>query len=66
MDWRGVTIGQALRRSARLWPANEFIVGMGERLSFAEVDARVDRLATGLLRLGVGRGDHVADRKSVV
>jgi len=60
MDWRGVTIGQALRRSAQLWPQREFIVGMGERLSYAEVDARVDRLATGLLRLGVGRGDHVA------
>jgi fatty-acyl-CoA synthase len=60
MDWRGVTIGKALRRSAKLWPEREFVIGRDERLTFAEADARVDRLATGLLRLGVKRGDHVA------
>jgi fatty-acyl-CoA synthase len=55
-----MTVGEALRRSAGLWPEEVFVVGMGERLSFAEFDARVDRLASGLLRLGVRRGDHVA------
>ncbi len=60
MDWHGVTIGQALRRSAQSWPDNDFVIGMGKRLSYAEFDAQVDRLALGLLGLGVVRGDHVA------
>ncbi len=60
MDWDGVTVGQALRRSARLWPETEFVVGMGERLDYAGFDAKLDKLAAGLLRQGVGRGDHVA------
>ena len=59
-DWQGMTIGDALRRSAKRWPDSEFVVGEGERVSYAEVDARVDRLASGLLQLGVGRGDKVA------
>ncbi len=60
MDWRNVTIGEALRRSAQNWPDNDFVVGMGQRLSFTTFDAQVDRLARGFLGLGVGRGDHVA------
>ncbi len=41
-------------------PAHELIVGGGERLSYAETRARARRLAKGLLRLGVQRGDKVA------
>jgi fatty-acyl-CoA synthase len=41
-------------------PAHELIVGGGERLSYAETRARARRLAKGLLRLGVRRGDKVA------
>ena len=48
MDWSGMKIGEALRRSAELWPDSEIVVGMGERITYAEFDARVDRLATGL------------------
>ncbi|MEC9152901.1 MAG: AMP-binding protein [Pseudomonadota bacterium] len=59
-DWQGVTIGEALRRSAVRWPDSEFVVGEGERISYLDVDVRVDRLASGLLQLGVGRGDKVA------
>jgi len=41
-------------------PAHELIVGARERLSYAETRARARRLAKGLLRLGVRRGDKVA------
>ena len=41
-------------------PAHELIVGARERLSDAETRARARRLAKGLLRLGVRRGDKVA------
>jgi len=41
-------------------PAHELIVGGGERLSYAQTRARARRLAKGLLRLGVRRGDKVA------
>ena len=60
MDWRKVTIGEALRRSARNWPGNDFVVGMRQRINYATFDAQVDSLAKGFLGLGVGRGDHVA------
>ena len=41
-------------------PAHELIVGGGERISYAETRARARRLAKGLLRLGIRRGDKVA------
>jgi fatty-acyl-CoA synthase len=41
-------------------PAHELVVGGGERLSYAETRARARRLAKGLRRLGVQRGDKVA------
>ncbi|MGH7306380.1 MAG: AMP-binding protein, partial [Candidatus Rokuibacteriota bacterium] len=41
-------------------PAHELIVGGPTRLSYAEARARAHRLAKGLLRLGVRRGDKVA------
>jgi len=53
-------IGEALQYSADKWPENDFVVGMGERITYAEFNGRVDRLATGLMGLGIVRGDHVA------
>ena len=41
-------------------PGHELIVGSGERLSYATTRDRARRLAKGLLRLGVRRGDKVA------
>lgn len=61
MNWDGLTISEALRRSAREFADDEFAVGMGQRLTFARMDALVDRFAEGLLSIGVGRGDHVAN-----
>ena len=60
MDWENTLIGDALRKSARAWPDTEFVVGNGQRLTYAEVDSKVDRLAGALQALGIGRGDAVA------
>jgi fatty-acyl-CoA synthase len=60
MDWRQITIGQALRQTARRVPDRTALVGQGERWSFSELDRRADALAHGLAALGVGRGDPVA------
>jgi fatty-acyl-CoA synthase len=56
----GMTLGRAIRRSAERFGAQPFLLDMGRATSFAEFDRQVDRLAGGLLRLGVRRGDHVA------
>jgi acyl-CoA synthetase (AMP-forming)/AMP-acid ligase II len=41
------------------WPDREYIVDERTRLTFAEMDARANRLAHHLLAQGVGPGDHV-------
>ncbi len=55
------TIGQALRSAAGRWGGALALVSRHQSLrwTWAELDAEVDRVATGLLRLGVARGDRV-------
>ncbi|MBN8845861.1 MAG: AMP-binding protein [Sphingomonadales bacterium] len=57
-----VAIGRALSQAAETWPDTEAIVDCttGVRWTFADLDARVDRLAAGLLALGLEPGDRVA------
>ncbi|HQA18518.1 MAG TPA: AMP-binding protein [Novosphingobium sp.] len=45
---------------ARTVPDRIALIGANERLTFAELDERCDRLAAGLAAHGVGRGDAVA------
>ena len=52
-------LGAALRESGRAYGDAPFLVSSERRLSFAELDAAVDGAASGLLRLGLARGDHV-------
>ncbi|MBU2547827.1 MAG: AMP-binding protein [Proteobacteria bacterium] len=59
-DWERQTIGQALREAASLWGDREALAAKNERLTYAELYQRAGRLALGLSRLGVGKGDHVA------
>lgn len=56
----GLTLGAALRRSARVHGGQECIKSGENSLSFAEFDAATDRLGSGLLSQGITRGDHVA------
>jgi fatty-acyl-CoA synthase len=59
-DWTTLTIGEALRRTARRYPERAALVGMGLSMSFAEFDRAADEVAHGLRTLGVARGDQVA------
>src|SRR6476620_4822552 len=55
------TIGARFDQSALLWPNHEaFVVcDQGVRRTFAEMKYEVDRLAAGLLALGLQSGDRV-------
>ncbi|MUL43451.1 (2,3-dihydroxybenzoyl)adenylate synthase [Streptomonospora sp. PA3] len=57
--WQGETIGAFLRDRARRFAERTAVVGAGQRWSYAELDARADRMAAGLARLGIGAGDRV-------
>ena len=56
----GLTIGAALRQTARRFADRDAIVfpQAGVRLTWAEFDREVDRIARGLLAIGLTRGDH--------
>jgi len=57
----GQTIGENLAATARRFPDAEalVVVHQGVRLTYADFDAEVDRLARGLLALGLEKGDRV-------
>lgn len=57
-----ITLGALLERTASLYPDNDAVVYVdrGFRLTWSQFNAEVDRLAKGLLALGVGPGQKVA------
>jgi len=61
-----ITIGDLLDRQARAFPDWEAIVyrypeiGLNLRLTYRQYQAKADRLAKGLLALGIDKGEHVA------
>jgi long-chain acyl-CoA synthetase len=60
IDYQDVTIPEMLRRAARTYPDSTGLVFMNARLSYAELRDEVDRLATALSQLGVGKNSRVA------
>jgi fatty-acyl-CoA synthase len=54
------TLGSLPERAARRWGAREALAFQGRRWSFAEISAGVDRLARGLIGLGVAPGEKIA------
>ena len=58
----GETIGATLRRTASKHPDREAMVDVpsGLRWTYASLDADVDRVAAGLLGLGLAKGDRLA------
>jgi long-chain acyl-CoA synthetase len=55
-----VQLGAILTRHARFSPDRIAVMCGEQRLSFKEFDERVNRLANGLIREGIGKGDKVA------
>jgi 2,3-dihydroxybenzoate-AMP ligase len=57
--WLGLTLGDSLDRIADVFPAKEALVDDKGRLTWSEVREKVDRLAAGLMRIGIKKGDCV-------
>ena len=53
-------LGDLPAEAARRWPAREALVCGGARWTYREFDRDVDRVAKGLMALGVEQGEHVA------
>ncbi|MFL9812711.1 AMP-binding protein [Stutzerimonas sp. VN223-3] len=55
-----MNLGKILSRSALYWPQHEAVVDAYRRVTFAELEKRTNRLASGLLHVGLPAGAHVA------
>ena len=57
--WEDGLLDDLIREQAAYRPEHPALVSGGERLTYAELDARVDRLASGLAGLPIRRGERV-------
>ena len=57
--WRNETFGAWLRRRAEEYPVRVAVVGEGESLTYAQLDARASEVAVRLQAMGLQRGDRV-------
>ncbi|WP_330183585.1 AMP-binding protein [Nocardia sp. NBC_01503] len=61
--WAGRPLGELLRNAARQWPERTALLGdpgtPGAGSTYAELDTAADRMAHGLLKLGIAPGDRV-------
>jgi len=55
MNWSYI-----LKQNAEKYPDKECLIGLGKRLTYHQLDERVDSLTQGLIDLGLGKGDIVA------
>jgi fatty-acyl-CoA synthase len=56
---RNDTFGQILRDVARQHPNREAVIFEGQRITFAQLIERIERLAVNFLEMGIKRGDNV-------
>ena len=57
--WTGETFSSLLRERAERLGERTAVIGSGQRWSYAELDRRADKIARGLLALGLMPGDRV-------
>ncbi|RDE07844.1 (2,3-dihydroxybenzoyl)adenylate synthase [Pelagibacterium lacus] len=57
--WTGETFSHMLRERAARWPDRVAVVGGEERWTYGDLLARAERIAAGLLALGLRPGDRV-------
>ncbi|MFF5031747.1 (2,3-dihydroxybenzoyl)adenylate synthase [Nocardia salmonicida] len=57
--WAGRTLGDLLRDTARIQPQRPAVLSDAGAQTYAELDAAADRIAHGLLALGINPGDRV-------
>ncbi|MBJ8340702.1 AMP-binding protein [Antrihabitans sp. YC3-6] len=57
--WQGRTLGAVLRDAAAQWPTSTAIKSDDGDLTYREVDEAADRMASGLIALGIEPGDRV-------
>jgi fatty-acyl-CoA synthase len=55
MNWSYI-----LKQNADKYPDKECLIGLGKRLTYRQLDERVNRLTQGLIDLGLGKGNIVA------
>ena len=60
LDYPAVRVDELLRRTAARYPDHDALVFFGRRTTYRALDEAVDRLATGLRRLGLRDGERVA------
>ncbi|TSJ63782.1 (2,3-dihydroxybenzoyl)adenylate synthase [Starkeya sp. 3C] len=57
--WRGETFSSFLRERGRELPEHIAVVGGGQRWTFSELEERAEKVARGMLALGLKPGDRV-------
>ncbi len=60
IEYERIALPDALRRSARLYPENAALIMMGNTITYSQLDEQVDRFASALAGLGIGKADRVA------
>ncbi|MFE7421783.1 (2,3-dihydroxybenzoyl)adenylate synthase [Rhodococcus sp. NPDC057529] len=56
--WRGEPLGDILRRAAHRWPQRPAVLA-DDTTTYAQLDAAADRMASGMIRMGIAAGDRV-------
>ena len=59
VDYDEIPLGEVLKRTAKTYPDSQAIYFEGWRCTYRELDEMVDKFATGLSKLGIGKGDVV-------